>query len=359
MSATHDQNITINVSLDAAPLQPAGFGAQLHLGDQAAGVTLDGDRVRTYSSLDAVQTDVTASFLPAAVLAKATAVFSQRPKPVEFQVGRVDTGGGESYADGLAAVRAELDTAYGVSLDSRLDADILALATPIEALEKILVAQSDDADWLTSGVPAGLSALEGNERTVIVYHDEDSEPMAEGYLSNRLVFNPDTISAPWDAGVKGVSAYTTALTDAQRPFALANNANVGLPYDAETFFVDPGVNQNGRPIYEIVSADWFAIRLRELISTEKVNHSARGEKIPVSPVGQTKILALIDAQLALGVTAGHFVADQVEATAETITAGDLSAGRMRFTARAQLEVSARLFEFNINVSRNPLTGSES
>lgn len=356
MSATHELNLTFNLSLDPAPTQQAGFGTQLHLVDQAAGNTLDGDRWREYADLTEVQTDVTAGFLTAAALAKATAVFSQRPKPAAIRFGRVDTGGAETYADALAACIADDDGFYGVSADSRADADILALATPVEALEKILCVQSDDATWLTSGLPAGLTALAGKERSIVCYHDEDAEPMAEGYLSNRLVFNPDTQSAPWDAApVKGVSAYTAALTTTQRTLAIGNNANVGLPYDGENFVVDPGVNCAGRQIHEILTADWYIARVRALVATEKVKHSGRGEKIGVTKTGQSKIASLLAQQLAIGVAAGHFVRGQTEVLPQTITSTDLSSGKLRFKVRGQLVSSARLFEFDINFSRDPIT----
>jgi hypothetical protein len=54
------------------------------------------------------------------------------------------------------------------------------------------------------------------------------------------------------------------------------------------------------------------------------------------------------------VTAGHFVAGQTTATGVAITDADRAAQRIRITGQAQLVVSARIFQFTLNFTRNPV-----
>ena len=357
MTASHNANITISLSLDPAPLSRAGFGNVLLLVALATN-SLDGERVVTYSKSKDAEDANTAGLISAATLKAVQTAFSQRPKPAKIKVAYADLVGGETYPQALTAVQSVDDDFYGIACDARTDAEIVALASAVEAKPKLLAVQSDEADLLTTGLPAALSSLAGKERTIVCYHTDDAEWMDVGLLANRLVYSPDTRSAPWDAPLKGVNAYSGQITSGQRDAALGNNVNLGLPYGGENFFVDAGVNAAGRAVYEIVTADWFETRLRERVAVEKVRHAARGEKIPISRVGQAKILAIVEALFEEGVAAGHFEANQTSITALTLTQDDLDLGRLRFEGSAQIAGSARLFEFGLNFSRQPVNVEE-
>ena len=357
MSASHVRNITINLALDPAQLARAGFGNVLLLVALAAN-SLDGDRVRTYAKVKDAEDDNLAGFISSATLKGIQTGLSQRPKPAKVKVAYVDLANSETYPQALTVVQGVDDDFYGVSIDARTDAEIVAMSAAVEAKVKLLAVQSDSADLLTSGLPAALSTLAGKERTLICYHSDDDEWMDFALLANRLVYNPDTKSAPWDAPLKGVAGYSGSLTDGQRDFAIANNVNTGLPYGGENFYVDPGVNAAGRAVHEIVTGDWFETRLRERIAVLKVAHSARGEKIPISRVGQAKILAEVEGLLAEGVTAGHFEAGQTRVDGVLINGDDRDGARLRFEGAAQIQGSARLFEFGLNFSRQPVIEEE-
>jgi hypothetical protein len=184
-----------------------------------------------------------------------------------------------------------------------------------------------------------------------VYHDTATEWSDLAWLSNRLAFDPDEQSVPWDAAVAGVAAYAAAPTDTQKNFLDANFANHGLPYGSDTFFIDAGVNIKGRPIYEILTSDWFEDRLRTRVVTVKTAASARGEKILVAPSGQGLILNEILAQFAIGEETRHFAPDASEAAALTITGADKAAQQLRFSGASLFGVSARLFSFSFNFDR--------
>ena len=353
MGANHLDNIVITLTLAAAPAPQAGFGRDLILVDEAAGNTLNGDRTRIYSDVDGAQADQTAGYITAAVVSAVTTAFSQIPRPQDVMVGRVNTGGAETYSAGLTACIADNPDFYGVTIDSRADANILLIAADVEAQRRMFFLQSDDADWLTTGLPGTLTALAGKERSVICYHDDDTEWMDVGWSAGWLAFDPDTDSAPGHREVKGVASYSPLPTDTQKAFLDANNANHGLPYGPAVFFVDPGVNANGRPIYEILTADWFEARLQEDVATLVVNASARGEKIVVDDTGGALVLSLIKKRLAIAIAAGHLVAGS--ATQLPITTADRDAQRIRFSVQGQFAVSGRVFTFTVNLSRDPIT----
>jgi hypothetical protein len=352
MANNHLDNIVINITLAPAPLQIAGFGTAMIIAD---GVTssLDGDRIRTYGSVTAAAADNTAGFLSAAMLAAVTAAFSQRTPPVEIKVGRTDIGDADIAAS-LVAIEAADDDFYGIASESRAAAVQVVLSAAVEARSKFYILQSSDVLWKTTGIPAAYSAIAGSERTAVLYHDTDTEWGDFAWLANRLVFDPDERSAPWDAAVQGVAALAAAPTDTEKGFLDTNFANHGLPYGPELFFVDAGVNLAGRPIHEIETADWFEVRLQESVVGVKTAASADGRKIVVGPSGQGQILAEIAALFQRGVNASHFIAGQTEQTALAITQADLDLGRLRFTGRAQLASSARIFIFNFNFSRTPI-----
>lgn len=341
MAITHERNISVTITLASAPATARGFGTVLGIFD---GISLDGDRVRTYSSLSAVEADQTAGFVNAAVVAAATTIFSQIPAPSEIMIGKVNTGGGESYSDALALIEAVDDSFYGIYIDSRDLADIEPFATTVQAKRYIFAFQNDAAGWLTAGTAS--ATLTGDERSFGIYHDTAGQWSDAAALANRLAFDPDVRSAPWDCPLKAVTAYATALTETQIGNLEDNDMNIGLPYAGETFYIDAGVNMNGRPMYEILTMDWFYARLRERVAQAKVDSAAAGRKLPVNETGQALIAGIAEALLSQGVNAGHF--DDFVVTKPTISAADKAAQRIRISGRAQISVSARLFDFTFD-----------
>lgn len=267
-------------------------------------------------------------------------------------------GSGETFAEGLAACIEYDSDFYGVCSYSRTVADIVDLADYVETADKLMqyVFQSSDATIESASLSSGFDGIVDYERTTGVFHTSDSAWNDLAHLANRLSFDPDTISCPWHANpLAEVDDLSPVPTKAQRAYVIANNFNLGLPQGGEDFVMDPGVNISGRPNYEILTADWFAVRLRERINELVVDHSRRGEKIVVDASGQRKVLSVILGLLQQGVAAGHFASGQTSATAETITSTDLANRRMRFTIRAQDAVSGRLFTFDLYASRDPIS----
>ena len=356
MGQDHLDNIVINISLDSPPSTGVDFFFPLLIADQATGTTLNGDRVRTYSDPLDLSTDETAGFLSAAIAQAGRDALSQIPRPSRIKIGRRDSGGGESYPDAFTEIRLIDDAFYTTAIESRADADILLMGAAIEPVRrKLSVSQSDETTFKTSGFPAGLAAIDGNERTIICWHEDDTEFMDFAYTANRLAFDPNLRSVPWAAGVKAVESYATALTQGEKDFLDANKANNGLAFGGEPFYVDPGVTASGRPIYEIVTADWFEASLQTRVASLKASRSAKGQKVPVDGTGQGLMLNIVNSFLDQGEAAGHFVAGSArEVLPVPITDADRAAQRMRFTGQAQLSVDGRLFTFDLVFTRNPI-----
>ena len=264
--------------------------------------------------------------------------------------------GGESYPDALTLIRLVDDGFYTIAIDSRADADILLMGAAVEPIKrKLFFAQTNETTFKTSGFPAGLAAIDGNERTVICWHEADTEWMDFAYTANRLAFDPNSRSVPWAAGVKAVLSYATALTQGEKDFLDANKANNGLAFGGEPFYVDPGVSASGRPIYEIMTADWYEASLQTNVAVLKASKSAKGEKLPVSLVGQGFLMKEANDLLDQGEDGDHFLPGALrEVIPVPITDADRAAQRMRITGQAQLTVDGRIFQFDLVFTRNPI-----
>lgn len=350
MTARHESNISITISLAAAPVPEAGFGNVVVIFPKATN-SLNGERVVTYTNTDDAQSDVTAGYLSSSAYDAAVAAFSQSPRPEKIKIANIDLVSLETYPEAITAILTADSDIYGICIASRDEADIAAVIADVEARRMRFVAQISGADPLAGTIPATLADYETARRTSFSYHDTDTEWSDVGWLAGVLAFDPDTVSAPWDRPVGGVSALATGLTEAQRDNLIAINVNVGLPYGGETFYMDPGVSGSGHPAYEVLTADWFYVRLREAVARLRTEASARGEKIPVSVAGQTLALAEVHALMDQGESAGHFLAGQRVVTAETITAADRAAGQFRITGSHVNATNGRLFDYTLAFTR--------
>lgn len=366
--ATHAPNITINVTMAATPVQETGFGTVLLLVPLAAN-SLNGVRVVEYTTYEDAETARTAGYISAATLLAAAACFAQRPKPASFKVGYVDIVGGETYATGLAACIAFDSNFYGLAITSRVDTDIALASNYVETLEPtkpiLFCFQDSDTSWLNSGVPTNFSPLVSNEQTFGVFHTTDAEWADVRALCNRLAYDPDLKSVPWHYfNLKSCAECSPVPTAAERVLALANYINLPMGFGGSATVIDAGVNLSGRPIDEIVTKDWFKVRIAERTQALALDYGNRGEKLTVDRNGQSVVVGLCDGLLQQGVTAGHFVSgvdendDPTTSTvAETISSADRTARRFRITIRAQNAIAGRLFTFNAYFSRDPIQGA--
>lgn len=350
--ATHADLVSVTITLDVVRAAETGFFVLLLV--PLATNSLNSASFVTYTNTKQVTDDLASSYISATTSDHVSSIFAQQQGrvPTKVYVKSVDLVGGDTYATAFTEATGEDIDFYAVVPQSRTASDIAALGAVVESAGPyIMVAQSADSDWLTTGgIPSGFSSIDGNERSVILYHDADSEPGAECYAANRLARGPAVESAPWNAPIYQVAAYTTALTQAQADFADTNNANNGQAFGTATFYVDPGRNLAGRAIKQLVSADWLQLSIEADIAALFIELHGQGIPIPVSTTGQGQIEAIVRARYEQGVSVGHFEPDQLSVTRPAITSADLTAQRVRLEGSIQTLTGARVVDLDLNLS---------
>ena len=340
-------DLTINLTPPSAA--PVGFGEVLLLVDQAAGNPLPGGvRSIRFTDVASAQAAQTAAEITAAVLQGVTDAFTplagQSRVPTAVQVGRVDTGGGESYPDALALVLAGGANVWAVCADTRTPAVQVAL----------------DAATPAGGIPAAYAGIDSG-RSLVVWHDTDTEWADLVWATNRLAFDPDVISVVWNTPLPAVLAYATGITTADRDAIIGNGANVVLPYYSATSYVFPGesVNASGAGFTgnELLTRDWFEQRAFEYIAAEQIKRATRGEKIPVTIEGQGIVLGALAWVVATSQTAGHIVKGQIAIRGDAIDAADLSGLQLSFTGEGQIENSAKKLIVGLSFGRQAVVTS--
>ena len=355
---THAATITVNVSLATLARGVAGFSTVLLLVPLATN-SLNGVRVVEYTSLAAAQAAQTAGYISAGTLAAVTCAFAQVPSIESIKVGYADLAGSpaETYATALTACIAYDPDFYGVCIAVRTNTEIAAVGALVEtnAKKMLFVFQSADSSWLDSGIPSGLSAMAAYERSVACYFATATEWADIALACNRLNADPDVISAPWRLFDAAGLTTATTITEEQRLLAIANNCNVFAQYGDADFAPAPGYNMAGRQIEQVVSADWFATRIREKIEAIKLTRSNEFKKIPIDLAGQAIIEAGLKELAAQAIAAGHFeevVITPEDLTSRTVLAAAIAAQRLTFRIDAQTVTDA--WQFTVNAYANTL-----
>jgi len=358
--STHDDLIDISITL----AQPVSGGASFTtLAIIVDGTTPGGGRSAEYANPEEVAADVALTNLNAIAQEIADVAFAQNNPPEKIIFIGVDTTAPETYVDALDDAIAGGVDFYGLGVDSRTPAEIIAVATDIEnkadsGIFYLFAFQDDDSDWLTTGIPAAYSAIADFERTVCCYHDDNandatSDRLDIALMAERLSIDPDVRSAGWNTPVTSVDALTTPFTATQKTYARENNANAALPLGTRTStFVDPGKNLNSRSVDQIVSADWLRARMGEAVADLITENAERGIKIPVSTSGQAQVGNVIDAVFKAGVAQHHFLAYKL--TPLAVTSADISAQRVRFDGEAQFETGLRQVQIGLYFGTDPI-----
>lgn len=346
MGATLDSLIEITIILDSIERSRVGFGTPLFLAQ-----TSQDSLVLQISSSNDIDELESAGDITSAQAEKLRYGIMQNPRVSTIKLGRKDDG--QSYQDALAAVESEDDEWYGLAIDSRSDDDIKEVSQWSETRKKLFLAQSSDSDWLEQNPDQfAFDGIDDATRTAVYYHPDDSAALDIANLTNRLAFSPDAQSAPWDGHeVRGVGTYSISNTELAN--IIDKNANVMLPKGAHPRVIDPGTNLDGRPLYEIVTKDWFTSRLRDRIARLRVNTANRGEKIPLTE-SISMVRPIVESVFIEGVAAGHFVADQWEVDFQPLSDNDVAERRIRATGGAQNAVSGRRFDLQFNFQQTPV-----
>lgn len=210
----------------------------------------------------------------------------------------------------LALVAAEDNDWYGIALESRKAWNIEQAAIYAQSNDKLFVAQSSDADILTTATDDIASTLQTLTYTKsgVEYHADDLEFADVAWLANRLSVNPDNASTTWAKVMLVGVTPQDAITSTAKANLLGKNANVYLTL-LKVGATGAGTVASGEWIDVVVTADWLKFRLQEDIAQTLLNASNRGDKVPFTDQGINIFGALVESRLDQGSEIGHFIAD--------------------------------------------------
>ena len=246
---------------------------------------------------------------------------------------QVNTTPTESYVDALAAVTVVNDVWYALVADTHVAADVLALATAIQARRKIFGTSTEDANFTSpTHIGAQLDA-DSLSRTFWIYLAQADEDYPEAaWIGAQLPYTPG--SNDWD--FKRAAGVTVSnITDNQRTNIRAINGNMYTTVAGLNMFQD-GNMSDGTPVDEIVFIDWLYARLQEGIFFRLANSL----KVPFTNPGLLRIeneirSVLSQAETNGGIDRGWNVSSpDVLSIAPTLRA-QRTAGTFVFRARLQ------------------------
>jgi hypothetical protein len=380
---SHTDNISINVILSALPTPVTSFSTILFV-DSLANSTLVGfpagdktsvgvnssELIRLGSLSDMLAANTaTAGSISDQAMDDVMGALSHARSPDNVQFLAVDLAGGDTYDTVFASLNDAFTDYYAVIPLDRTVANIALISEGVLAgggRKRIVVAQmhgtdayANEATWDANDI-GQLSETE-KDRLYMCFHD-DAQPCAASVASWALSWDPNQYSPPWTFPVPSISklALPSGVTTTTFKANLDTNyINHPLPLAGTDVFIDPGLSQNSRPMYVIVTADWFEARLSEALQTLKVKYASMGIKLPMNTFGQNLILSKVQAIYSMGVQAGHFLsrddADAVDKPvvikAETISPDDQTNQELRFTVKVPILLDARILTLNVTVQQ--------
>ncbi|MFB6373832.1 MAG: hypothetical protein ABEN55_12160 [Bradymonadaceae bacterium] len=355
---THENDLTIDIFLEPAPVTREGFGKGLII-DNKSESSLNGNRVKEYSSFSEMETDESNGYLATNILDKGEVWFGQDPTVPEqdsLLVGvRDDTiATPETWDTAVDKIAPNADW-YWTLIDKRTTSEIDTVSSHIESNYDVLfVSQDADAEWKNSSPAAGSTPalLSGRERTIAHYHDTDTEHQDVAYAANRGVFDPDEQSAPMHCEIEGVNEIDrTAISRTEINNIVGNNGNVALPFGSTKTFVKRGDNMNGRQAYVLITRDWFRTRLQTDVAVEIQTASNFGEKVPVSKEGQARLAKLVRRRFSQGVAADHFVPGSTNVDLPEIKDSHINNETIPLKGSARIEIAAQDVDFTFRFRR--------
>lgn len=352
MTASHNDDISVLIGLGPPPSATAAYRLLILVPLAANG--LDGADFMAFASIADAAAAEDAGDISAATLDRVTVALSQSPRPDLVYVGAVDLAGSETYPGALSRLEELIgDLFFGVCIESRDAAIVLAVSAAVEATGRRLFASVDDsADWLAGSVPAALSAAEGREYTAIVYHDEAAAHPDVAWLARLLATDPSLKSARGPGQMAGVPVLDTMISRAQRVALIEAGANVGMGFSTATNYLSPAQNLARRSVSEIVTLEWVRREIPSRIGARSL--ALAPGKWPVNAEGQSQLEDILRALAAQGEAVGHFDPGQTIVNALPITAEDRDLARLRAEFIATVQGHAIRFVIDGTLDRQPV-----
>jgi hypothetical protein len=317
----------INVQITRETKTPTqkGFGTLLIVGDSDRfGGT---ERVRTYTSIEAVEADFTSGD-PEIDLARAA--FGQDIKPEKIKIGTLKTADSGSYPTALNAIVDADDDWYGIAIEAETEAAINAVAAWAEARIKLFFALTRDA-----GVPAATAGNVADDlntaaydRTALFYSGAvATQKLQAAIAGGQLPKTPGSITYKFKQA-KGVASDKLTATQINN---IENEKCNHYTSVAGINILQQGTVASGEFIDIIIGADWLTARLQETIYQQLVNL----DKVPYTNQGIDLIANLMRQVLQQAVN-NQFLASFTITTPDVSTISALDKGN-RFLPDMEFE----------------------
>jgi len=232
--------IEINISRETRGVSRQGFGTPLFIGS-TAGVLSATDRVRTYSSAEAVLNDFTETD-PEYIAA--LRFFGQELEPTYIKIGFHDTSATETITEAYNAIKEQDSDFYFVTTYSHDPADIEALAAVVETESRIYGASYNGTDATDAQDSSDIgSTLQGLNyaRTFLVYAEDPTEYPECAFIGLQAPKDPG--STTWKfkevSGVTPSNLTTTqSLTLKGSKYDYGKGYNTYEPTGGRTIFAE-------------------------------------------------------------------------------------------------------------------------
>lgn len=302
--------VKINITRQTTSVAVAAFNVALVLSQFAATkTTTTFPRARSYGSIADLVADGWGT--SDAVYKMADAIFAQNPCVSRIVVGRMDSTDTDLAAS-MAAIQAEDDTWYGVTMDKALVAKQESLAAWVLSNKRLYFAWTEDDDtWDAESdddLAASLKAA-NNERTAVIYHKAptagDDYPDA-AWMGEGFPYDPG--SSTW--AYKTLAGVTVdKINTAKETVLQSKNCN----YYSEVGGVSitqEGKVASGEWIDIIIGTDWLEARLREAVFSTLKN----SRKVPFTDDGIITMKGVVQGVLSQAAAAGIIQRDSIEVT---------------------------------------------
>lgn len=309
--------IDVQIVLDTNAVTRSSFGTPLFIG------TTDptpGAKVASYANLEEVA-DVYDVADPEYLAAQA--FFSQNPRPNRLLIGYKD--GTETYVEALADIRAINDDWFFLTAETRLKADILALAAAVAAIPGLRQSHfvTNEAATLDSGSTTAtaveLAAL--NIEGAALYYHSDEDLFPEMAALGRVAVQRESGNlGPGSATlfyqpVQGITG--DSFTSTQRSLLETRKVNYfqTLANNTRVF----GGKMSGGEWFDVMYfAAWLQARVAENVTELLTRAADRGEKIPYTDQGIGQVSNKIAEVLDIGVRFGAILETSTDADGNTI-----------------------------------------
>lgn len=209
----------------------------------------------------------------------------------------------ETTDDALAAIVNETSDWFFLLSDTRVEADILALAAYAESNKKMYITATQEADVFTSStsdIGSQLNALQYNN-TFVFGHQTANRDFPEGGIVGAMAGLTPGASTLHGKTLPGVA--TTTFTRTESGFATSKNVNLYPKIAGVGFFLD-GKMASGRFFDVVRGTLYLETRMEEAIFGYIKRLSDLGKKVPYTDAGVAGIQGVMAEQLTLRVRDG-------------------------------------------------------